>query len=108
MALRDYSRWLRLFRTSLPHLPILAVYFPMAWSEATRKGFLSAFPPSVRAELVAMDLDEAWKSLLEPTQLVALIVSDGVLGCWNGAPSDEAWDEVEELSARCNQGFPSS
>lgn len=99
-ALRDLAIWRRLIQTSLPEEKLATLLVAAAWPPKARRTAEAAFPPSDLAGIAFVaDAEGDWRSALEgETLFVALVRANQIPLLILGAPTDEAWDRLEDAA----------
>jgi hypothetical protein len=97
-ALRDLAIWRRLIQTSLPDVKLTTLLIAEAWTPKVKRSASAAFPPSEWAEIsFVTDPERKWPAATEgETLFVALVRNEKVPLLILGAPTDEAWDRLED------------
>lgn len=97
-VLRDLAIWRRLIATGLPNVPLFTLLIADTWTPKLRRTAGAAFSPSELSRISFVnDSDGLWAALTEGEALFVALVREGrgpllILG----APTDEAWDRLEE------------
>ena len=97
-VLRDLAIWRRLIQTSLPEAKLVTLLIAKAWTPKVKRSAGAAFPPSEMTEIsFVADPERQWSVATEGDPLfVALVRNRKVPLLILGAPTDEAWDRLED------------
>ncbi len=96
--LRDLAIWRRLVQTSLPDEPLSTLLIAEAWPPKAKRSAAAAFPPSdLEGIAFIADENQKWRTTLgDDTLFLALVRKGQVPLLILGAPTDEAWDRLED------------